>query len=301
MKILEDAVAALNFRHIGRTLSKRSTGMVAGSFAFLVVIYVIVFGLWYSAVAGDFIEAALKAGKPYLPSFNIMNGQLIMRSAEPFIITHEDVYAIIIEAATDVDRKRFGGKNTGDIAAGVMSQMGTNRDSFCLVMDTTGRYKEVIDPTEYSKYAIISKDTMELVDRVQYMPGNIVPISERIQQDITFTPDNLDQSSGPLKRIATTIIIIGLALYAPAHFLIKALIGALIGWLIVLMTKRQAKFNVLYKISLYALSPVILLLVASRLGLPNIPGIIFQAIYYSYIVMAILTLPKPEEASSEQK
>ena len=71
MRIIEDAIRALNFKYIGTTLSKRSAGMVAGTFAFLVIVYTIVFGLWYGAITGEFIDAFLEISKPYLPSFGI--------------------------------------------------------------------------------------------------------------------------------------------------------------------------------------------------------------------------------------
>jgi hypothetical protein len=302
MKIIEDAVAALNFRHIGKTLSKRPTGLVAGSFLFLVVVYVVVFGIWYSAVINDFIEVFMKISKPYLPTFNIMNGQLIMQSPEPYVITHEEVYKLVIDAIVEVDKKRFDGKNTTGIEmATIETQKNTNQNSFCLVMDTTGGYKKKIDPANYSRYAVITKETMELVDRVRAMPGNIVPIKDRLKQDFTFTPDNIDQLSGPINRISTLGIILGLIIYTPIRFLIKALIGALIAWLIVLITKREAPFEVLYKISLYALSPVVLLALIHRLWLPNIPGLILQALYLFYIIMAVLAIEKPKEGSLQQQ
>ena len=201
-----------------------------------------------------------------------------------------------------IAKEKMEDLNTTDIEAGLFeAQKNADQNSFCLVMDTTGGYKEKIDLANYSRYAVITKETMELVDRVQAMPGNIVPIKDRLQQDFIFTPDNVDQLSGPINRISTLSIILGLIIYTPIRFLIKALIGALIAWLVVMIAKREAPFRVLYKISLYALSPVVLLALIYRLWLPNIPGLIFQALYFIYIVMAVLAIEKPKEGSSQQQ
>jgi hypothetical protein len=293
MRSLEDTLAALNFRHIGKVLSKRPVGLVTGTFLFLVVVYVLVYGMWYSGITGDFIDAFADVSKPHMPSFRIMNGQLSMQSPEPFILTHEDFYNMIIEAAVEVDNKRFGGKNTADIdPEDIEAQLNAQRETFCLVMDTTGTYKEVIDPADFTRYAVITKDTAEFVDRVQSMPGNAVPIKNKVPQDVSFTPDRMDMIKNPLKRISTAVIIMGLFFYVPVRFLLKALIGAFIAWILILILKREIPFGALYKIGLYALAPVVLLAVAARFT-TEIHGLIYQTVYLGYIAAAVFAVPKP--------
>lgn len=296
MQALEDIIIALfNPRSIGRTLSKRPVGMIAASLSILVIIYIIVFSMWYSSVMGDFVDIVLDISKPRLPTFSIINGQLSMHIKEPYIITHEDIYEIISEAALGVDRKRFGGKGAREIEQSLQREeyRSGQQQSFCLVMDTTGAYKERIDVQNYSKYAVITKDSMEIVDRVQSMPGDVVPIKERIKEDIRFTPDLADRLNSPMKRFITIAIILGLVIFTPIHLLLKALISAFIVWIIFLIVRREKPFAILYKVSLYALSPIVLLAVVHRLWVP-IHGLIFQTIYFIYIIMAILAIPKPE-------
>ncbi len=298
MQILRDLILSLNFNNIGKTLSKRPVGLVAGSLAILVVIYVAIIGAWYVAIGNEFIDAALEIAKPDLPSFNIINGQLTMNSPEPYIKTHEDMYRIISEAVMEVDRKQFGGRYFQDIITGLESGQRTKKESFCLVMDTTDSYRDQIDPADYSRYAVVTKDSMELVDRIQTMPGNIVPIKERMPQAIIFTPDRVDDLKAPIKRFATIAIFVGLMIYAPIYFLIKALIGASIAWLLLLTIKKQKPFYILYKISLYALVPFVFLIIIQRFGLP-IPGLIYQVVYFAYIFMAVKAVLKAEVAPSQ--
>ncbi len=302
MQVLKDLIASLNFKQVGGTLFNKSTGLVAGFLAILVVVYVVVISSLTCSIAGDFIKAGLEAARPYLPSFSITNGRLNMRSTEPFILTHEDFYAIMIDAMITVDQKRFGGKNTEAIEMGSTQAVSTQGDTFCLVMDTTGTYKEKIDPSQFAKYAIITQDAIEMVDRIKSMPGNIKPLSEYIQQDISFSPDNIETIEGPIKNIANLGIIISIALATPTRFLLKALIGALLALIVCMIVKREVNFGALYKLSIYSLTPVVLLeMMDSVASAVNIHGIIYQLIYAALVVGAVLAIPKPEQAQAQEE
>jgi len=289
--ITDILVSILNPKATGRTLSKRSVGAIVSSFLVLVVLYVIIFGSWYGSIAGEFVDISLRLAKPMLPTFNIVNGRLSMLSQEPFIITHEDLYAVIKESIAELSTSRF--KNV-DMAAieESLDASGANKQSFCLVMDTTGTYREKINPETYSQYVVITEDTMESVDRVKTMPGNVVPLSENITEDVNFSPDNIDAVSGPMKRTTGIFIFLGLLLVKPGHFLVKALIAAFIVWLLFLVMKKERPFTEIFKTALYSLSPVVLLAFLLRFGVP-IPGFVFQIVYFAYIIMAVSAISRP--------
>ena len=296
-KTLEDIIIALfNFKFIGRTLSKRPVGLVTASFIILIIIYVIVFSIWYSSLAGKFVNTTLDFAKPSLPSFDIINGRLTMHSAEPYVITHEEVYGIVGDAIQQINTEEFKGRYSKEIADGFARGVSNPKDSFCLVIDTTETYRQRINPEDYSKYTVITRDTMEIVDRIQSMPGNIVPIESKVKQDIRFTPDAVDRLRPAGTKIITTAIIVGMVLFTPAHFLLKALIASFIMWVIYLIIRREKGFSTLYKISIYALSPIVLLSVISKLWLP-INGLLLQVVYFTCIIIAATAIPKVEQGS----
>ena len=208
MRVLGDVITSLyNFRHIGKTLSKRPVGMVAGSFTILVVIYVLVFGLWYSSMFGKFIGIMFDKAKPMMPTFSIVGGRLQMHSSEPYIITHVEFVQLVHESILEMSKQTSDVKLAGDITEGLTEQKIRQQmrpdQTFCFVMDTTGQWKDRVNLDHYTQYAVITKDTMERVDRVKSMPGNIKPISETIKQDIKFIPDLVDRLKLPLNRIST--------------------------------------------------------------------------------------------------
>jgi hypothetical protein len=301
MQMLKDiATSIYNFKKIGRELSKRPGGMVAGSFLVLTVIYVLIYGLWYSDITGDFITETLEASKPYLPSFTIQNGRLMNLSPEPYILTHEEIYQIIAQAVIEVDKKRFEGKNAEQLMQGFEAGQINQKDTFCLVMDTTGTYKDKVNLDNYTRYAVVTADTAEYVDRIQNMPGKKTPLSESVKQDIRFTPDLVENLKGPATRITAISIVISMFIYTPLRFLLKALIAALIVWAILSIAKKEITFGTLYKIALYSLAPVVVLAVISRFTI-IFPGLIYQALYFAAIVVAGLAAIKPKEEGSLQQ
>lgn len=295
MRALEDIIKSLfNPKFIGDTLVKRSIGTMALSLTILIALYVLVYGIRYSSITNEFVDAAFDSAKPILPTFDIINGKLKMYSEEPYIITHEDLYNVMYEAAVIVDEQGARSRYAEEMKTGLeKGYSGGNQKTFCLVMDTTGAYKEKVNLDNYSNYVLMTEDSIETVDRVRYMPGNAVPLSERIQQDMSFSPDVADILRAPAMRITTTAIIIGLAIWTPIHFLLKALITAFVVWVVFMIMRKEKSFEVLYKISLYALSPAVLLAIIHRLLFP-INGLFFQTIYFIYIITAVLAIAKPE-------
>jgi len=296
MQILSDLMTSVyNFRETGKVLSKRSNGMVVGFVVLLVILYVTVFSIWYSTIFGDFVEAAINVAEPDMPTFSIIGGQLKMQSEEPYIITHEDIYRVMISSMLEVDKKRFGGKQAKQLESAFNLPEIKTKDSFCFVMDTTDTYKDKIDLSNFTNYIVINKDSMEQVDRVQKMPGNITPLSETVQQDIQFQPGIVSRIIPTVKRFATILIAIGLFIYTPIHFLVKALIAAFLVWLVLMIARKSNPFGLVYKISLYSLTPVVLLAIISSIWFP-IHGLILQAVYFGYIIMAVLAMAKSGES-----
>ena len=293
MQAIEDIIKAIfNFKFIGRTLVKRPIGITALSFLLLVIASVAVLGPWYASIAGSFIDTGLGVLQPKLPTFNIINGQLQMFTSEPFILTHDDLYEAINEAAIIVDREHLKGRYAGEIAKGFNQ---TNKDTFCVIMDTTDNYKTQVDLNSYSQYAVITKDSIEMVDRVKTFPGNTTAISDRVKQAVRFSPDLIDNISTPIKRFATIAIISLVTLFTPISLLFKALVTAFIIWLILLIVRKAKPYKVLYKISVYALAPVVTLSILERFGLV-VHGLIPHLIYIICILVAASAVEGTKQA-----
>jgi len=295
MQAIEDVLTStVNFRFIGRTLSKRPGGKVAASFIIIALIYVIINSISYTKAAGDFIDIALDVAKPNLPTFDITNGILTMHSEEPYVFTHEEGYALLYESALRLDEKRYNTRFVKDIEREFQKVQAKNEKTFCFVIDTTDTYKNRLNLDDYSGYVVITKDSIETVDRVNAMPGNKELLAEKIKQSVRFTPDSADLLKVPAARFIKMIIIVGLSAFALVYFPIKALIAAFVIWLILLIIKKEKPFEVLYKIAIYALSPVLFLSIIHRLWL-TIPGPIFQIVYIACIITAVLAIPKPKK------
>jgi len=286
MQAITDLLTAISIPSIGRTLSKRSFGSAFGTFLIVVLIYSLAFSFWYNLVISDVVIQIFERAKSYLPSFSLVNSELVMHSEEPFILTFDQIKDIVLPVMRDIDEKYAKGQY-----AGVYETIEKQENLFCIVMDTTEEYKSDIDLSKYESYMLMNKDSVITYNKNENPPEKVEKIADNLKRDVSFSPDNAGKVITSVKGPMFIMIFIYVLIASFFRFLIKALIMSAIVAVVLLVMKRKSDFGLIYKLSLYALVPIVVIAILHRYLFP-IPALIFHAVYLAIVLIACLGVPE---------
>ncbi len=297
MGFFSDLSAALyDFKALSHELSKRSGARVLTTLSVIACIIGVVSGLWYAAAFGDLAQAIVSKGRFLLPEVVISNGTLSSPVDQPYVITSEDVNPEIFTDVAAVVRKRFHQGSQDEIEDTVGFYVQSNPQSFIFIVDTTGTYQEQIDLNDYSVSIVVDSKKARLEsgggsDVQEYSFAELAAYP-----NLAITPETINPA---VVREKTKSALMGWLplLFVVMSFLrygLLSLIGSAVSFVVGIMMKRDWSYAQAYKLSVYALVPLMILDIigvvwfAWPMGIPLI-------FYAFYVILPLLNLPKQEQ------
>jgi hypothetical protein len=163
---------------------------------------------------------------------------------------------------------------------------------FCFVLDTTGTYRDVVDPEEYQVYIVADEDSVKFVGEQQngMQRSREVKFSESKQSDPTHvSPDmiKVDRVRSEVSRFIRPWMASLSALFTLMRFAFKALLVGLLGLLVSTLAGKQLSFGRTFCIAVYALVPVVICSLVKVLAMPY-PGALLFLVHLVYSLVPVL-------------
>ncbi len=303
MGFLTDLSRALyDFKGIAQDLSRRSLGQVFGVLLVLSVIYGSVTGIWYANALTDLLVITTEEARTQVPPFTIENGKLTSPVKQPYVVTEHTLSETFFTNLGSWLKRRFHVSVPSAKDAMLSWTGGADSRLFCLVLDTTDTYEQVVKPEEYQVYVVADKDSIKYVGENQsgMSRSREVMYSETQRTGpLTVSPDMIRSDvvrakvQGPIRGWLVGLSI----LFTFIRFAFKALFVGLFGLLLSMLAKKELSFGRTFAIAVYALVPVVICGMVKVVAMPY-PGILLFLIHLVYGLVPVLMATSEERAAT---
>lgn len=300
MGFFSDLSAALyDFKTLARDLSRRSGTRVLLTLTVISVIVGLVSGIWYAGSFADLAKAITGQARYQLPEMVITNGTLTSPAEQPYIVTAEDLDLQLFREVAQVVQDRFHQGDVDQLTQELSALVYNNPQSFVFVLDTTGTYEQVVNPEDYSVAIIVDskKARLQTADSEQvqeYYFSELAMYPSIVVTPETINPETVaDRIKGGLSAwLPLLFIVLSFLRYA-----LLSLVGSAVSYVTGMIAKREWDYTRAYKMSVFALMPVMALDIIGVVWFSWVAGIPLL-VYLAYLILPVLTLPKTEETQS---
>ncbi len=297
MNFLTDLVRAFyDLKGLGTELSRRSVGRLFAVIALLSLGSGIAAGLWYADAVTELGVILAEEAKVQAPTLTLSKSGLTTNVKQPYILTEHTLSAQLFSNLGAWLSKRFHVTVPGTEEAMLSWVGGENSRLFCLVIDTTGNYKNEVKPEEYQFFFVADKEGIKFTgESSSGHQSREMKYSEiKAEQPLTIDPNQIrpqivrEKAQGALRIWLSGISF----LFNFVRFAISALMFGLFGLLISSMAGKGLGFGRTFAIAVYALVPVVFFEIVRLVALPY-PGSILLVMYAVYALVPVL-LVRPE-------
>jgi len=292
MTFVTDLVRSLyDFAGIGRELSRRRPGQVALVLVLAGGLYGGVSGNWYASGIGDLGGIVAEEVRAHMPEFAITGGVLSSPVEQPYIVTEADLTPAFYQALEDWMRRWFHADIGRQLREAIAVETGR---VFCVVLDTTGTYRQRIDPDEYAIAMIVEQDRAVWVGERQtgVREERVVKFDE-LEQPVRMTPERVQPETvqrAVYGALAPWLIGLG-ALAHLLRYAAKALLVGALGLALGAVLGRGLTFGRTFAMAVYALVPATVLALVS-LTVSPMPGPVLLLVHVLYGVVPVILCPK---------
>ncbi len=306
MTFFTDLLRAIyDFKGLGRDLSRRSAGRVATTLLVLSVIYGVATGVWYTGCVSDFSRLLADEVKVQIPPVIIKEGKLYTDAKQPHVVTDQTLSPKFLSAIDQWAAQWLHTGTPGGTAAFFRQAGKRGAKLFCFILDTTGTYRQTINPDVYTIAIVADQDSMHVAtDRrgmrqVRELRFGDLSANSPLRVPLGLDPTHLD-TSAVARRVSAAVglwLMLGSTLLTILRFALKALLVGVCGLLLSALAGKGLSFGQTYAIATYALVPVVILALAKLIVWPY-PGLVVLLAHFIYGLVPVILCPPPTEIAT---